>query len=194
MLDNFGPGPSPLATVNRVRTSAAPEDDALIQWEAISRRVHSTQQRLLAPIEQSGVPGQWFAVMHQLLHAAQRRMPMTKLADDLYMSSGGFTKLANRMGQRGLIDRRSSAGDRRVVYAGLTAAGLRLARQLEQLYEDALREHVIEVLTPPTLARIAAESAPLDRGLDDGNGGGNGDGDGGGPVPRDPALPDRRRA
>jgi DNA-binding MarR family transcriptional regulator len=170
-----------------VTTSVAPEDDALAQWEAISRRVQSTQQRLVAPIEDSGIPSQWFAVLHLLLYADQRRMPMTHLADDLSMTSGGFTKLADRMGQEGLIDRRNSAGDRRVIYAGLTTEGLRLARQTDRMYRAAVQAHVIDILTSEKLALLAAESEPLDReppveptDPDDG------------PRPRDPSLPDRR--
>lgn len=170
-----------------VTTSVAPEDDALAQWEAISRRVQSTQQRLVAAIEDSGVPSQWFAVLHLLLHADKRRMPMTRLAEDLSMTSGGFTKLADRMGQEGLIDRRNSDGDRRVIYAGMTAEGLRLARQTERMYRAAVEEHVLDVLTRETLAQLAAQTQPLDREAPEG-----------GAVedeelsPRDPGLPDRR--
>jgi DNA-binding MarR family transcriptional regulator len=170
-----------------VTTSVAPEDDALAQWEAISRRVQSTQQRLVSPIEESGVPSQWFAVLHLLLHAPKRRMPMTKLADDLSMTSGGFTKLADRMGQEGLIDRRNSSGDRRVIYAGLTTDGLRLARQTERMYRDAVREHVIDILTTEKLALLAAESEPLDR-----LAAGEVLGEDAEPMRRDPSLPDRR--
>ncbi|MGH8960480.1 MAG: MarR family winged helix-turn-helix transcriptional regulator [Jatrophihabitantaceae bacterium] len=168
-------------------TSVAPEDDALAQWEAISRRVQSTQQRLVTRIEKSGVPSQWFAVLHLLLHADQRRMPMTRLADELSMTSGGFTKLADRMGQEGLIDRRNSSGDRRVVYAGLTGEGLRLARQTERMYRDAVQEHVLEVLTSEKLTLLAAESEPLDR-----SAGEDGADDASDALSRDPALPDRR--
>jgi DNA-binding MarR family transcriptional regulator len=170
-----------------VTTSVAPEDDALVQWEAISRRVQSTQQLMLAPIEESGVPSQWFAVLHLLLHADKRRMAMTKLADDLSMTSGGFTKLADRMGQEGLIDRRNSSGDRRVIYAGLTAEGLRLARQTERMYLDAVQVNVIDILTPEKLTLLATETAPLDRRPPDVLLEGVGE-----PYPRDPSLPDRR--
>ncbi|MEO9134953.1 MAG: MarR family transcriptional regulator [Jatrophihabitantaceae bacterium] len=167
-------------------TSVVPEDDALAQWEAISRRVQSTQQRLLAPIEDSGVPSQWFAVLHLLLRADKRRMPMTRLAEDLSMTSGGFTKLADRMGQEGLIDRRNSAGDRRVIYAGLTIEGLRLARQLERVYRAAVQEHVLDILTSEKLALLAAETEPLDRRPPADDGGATE------PAARDPSLPDRR--
>lgn len=171
-----------------VTATVALGDEVLGQWESIGRRVQKTQLQLMAAVEASGVPGQWFAVLHLLLHADKRRMPMTRLADDLSMSSGGFTKLADRMGQEGLIDRRNSAGDRRVIYAGLTADGLRLARKTERTYRAAVSEYVVEVLTADKLTLLAALTEPLDRVLVD-----EAKGPAAAPVPRDPALPDRRR-
>lgn len=170
----------------------APGDEVLGQWESISRRVRKTQQLLVAAVETVGVSAQWFAVLHLLLHADQQRMPMTRLADDLSMSSGGFTKLADRMGQEGLIDRRNSAGDRRVIYAGLTAEGLRLAQQAERTYRAAVSEHVLDVLTADKLAVLVTLTEPLDRVLASGPTNPGTDPDTV-PVSRDPTLPDRRR-
>jgi DNA-binding MarR family transcriptional regulator len=113
-------------------------------------------ERVLARIEEASLPSQWFAALHLLVGSSDHRMPMSRLARDLSMTSGGFTKLADRMGQEGLIDRRNSSGDRRVVYAALTEAGLRLARRTERQYKAALREHVLDVLTAARLAALAA--------------------------------------
>lgn len=92
------------------------------------------------------MPGPWFAVLHRLLRADDHRLPMSRLAKDLSITSGGFTKLADRMARDGLIDRRGSSGDRRVVYATLTPEGLELAHRLVADYRAAVREHVGEVL------------------------------------------------
>ena len=66
-------------------------------------------------------------------------MPMSVLARDVGMTSGGFTKLADRMARDGIIDRRGSDTDRRVVHASLTEVGLELAQRVSNVYVDALR-------------------------------------------------------
>jgi DNA-binding MarR family transcriptional regulator len=137
-------------------------DHELAQWELLARAIERTQQRVLSRVEQIGVPGAWFGVLHELLSQRDHSLPMSRLARELSMSSGGFTKLADRMGQEGLIDRRASAGDRRVVFAALTAEGLRLARKAERVYQDALREYVFELVPAGTLDRLAASVQPLD--------------------------------
>jgi hypothetical protein len=82
-------------------------------------------------------------------------MPMTRLARDLSMTAGGFTKLADRMGREGLIDRRGSEGDRRVVYATLTDHGLEAARRGEQAYHLALRDIVLAALSTAQIVEIS---------------------------------------
>lgn len=138
------------------------DQEQLAQWELLARAVERTQQRVLTRIEQIGVPSAWFGVLHELLAHREHRLPMSRLARELSMSSGGFTKLADRMGQEGLIDRRASPGDRRVVFAALTSDGLRLARKADRVYQAALQEYVFELLPATFLAELAARVRPLD--------------------------------
>jgi DNA-binding MarR family transcriptional regulator len=145
-----------------VTSSEITDEDLLTSWELITRAVNRTQERVLARIEDDGMPSQWFTALHLLLRSKEHRLPMSLLARDLSMTSGGFTKLADRMGQEGLIDRRASANDRRVVYATLTEMGLRQARRNERQYKAALREHVLEVLSQPSLVMLADVVRALD--------------------------------
>lgn len=112
-------------------------------------------------MEASGVPSQWFGVLHLLLHADEHRMPMTQLARDVSITPGGFTKLADRMGREGLIDRRGSTGDRRVIYATLTDQGLTEARRAEAEYLSSLRELVLATVPQDQLETVAELLAPL---------------------------------
>jgi DNA-binding MarR family transcriptional regulator len=145
-----------------VTRAADADQDQLAQWELVARAVERTQQRVLERIEEIGVPGAWFGVLHELLAHREHSLPMSRLARELSMTSGGFTKLADRMGQEGLIDRRASAGDRRVVFAALTAEGLRLARKAERVYQVALRDYVFEMVPSGVLTKLAAGVRPLD--------------------------------
>ena len=132
------------------------DEDLVQHWDLVLAATASTHRRVLRRIEDSGVPGPWFAVLHRLLRADDHRLPMSRLAKDLSITSGGFTKLADRMAREGLIDRRGSSGDRRVVYATLTPIGLQLAERLVADYQAAVREHVGAVLGVGHLESVSA--------------------------------------
>jgi DNA-binding MarR family transcriptional regulator len=168
------------------------DDDLVARWGTIVDGVANTQRQILKRIEESGVSAQWFAVLHLLLRAPDHRMPMSVLARDLSMTSGGFTKLADRMASEELIDRRGSSGDRRVVYATLTDRGRQIALRATREYQRALRAHVLDVLSMSDLdtltdlmgALLRAHATVSDEGVDvSGNDG----------PSRDPAAPDRRK-
>lgn len=141
-------------------TSPDPADQ-LAHWETLHRAVAGSYERVLARVEEAGIPRQWFAVVHLLYRVPDHRMPMSRLARELAMTSGGFTKLADRMGREGLIDRRGSQGDRRVVFAALTKDGLALAERAELAYVEAVRDIVTATLSAPLLEQLAADVAPL---------------------------------
>lgn len=57
---------------------------------------------------------------------------MTDLADNLWVSKAGVTKIVDRLEKRGLVERSSSPKDRRVIVVSLTADG-------DQLFSAARR-------------------------------------------------------
>jgi DNA-binding MarR family transcriptional regulator len=133
-----------------------PSDDELVtSWGLLVEGLSRTQTRILHAVESTGVPAQWFTVLHVLLTAEGHRLPMGRLAAELSMTGGGFTKLADRIAREGLIDRRNSAGDRRVVYAELTEGGLELARRSESVYREQLRIHVRGVLSETEVTQLS---------------------------------------
>lgn len=164
--------------------------DVAQTWDLVLAGVSATQRRLLAKIESEGLPGPWFEVLRLLLDADGRRMPMSALARHLNMTAGGFTKLADRMAREGLIDRRNSSADRRIVYAALTAKGTRQAKQSYASYQAALDQHVRGVLSAKSLAQLAE----LARALHDAHAAAVEAATAGEHVltERDPALPERR--
>lgn len=125
--------------------------------------VHAAQlQRLLdQDIEAAGLPAQWFPVLDLLLRTTDHRLPMSTLAREVAMTSGGFSKLADRMALEGLIDRRGTTDDRRVVHATLTDEGLRVARRLRSVYLTALRTRVLATVKDEELAAAAATLTTL---------------------------------
>jgi DNA-binding MarR family transcriptional regulator len=136
--------------------------DEVANWDAIALGFMHTQRRLLASIEAEGLPGASFEALRLLLASDDRRMPMSRLARDLAMTAGGLTKLADRLARDGLIDRRNSSDDRRVVYAALTEKGAEVATHTLEIYRAGLREHVLSVLSPTKLQELADVMRTLD--------------------------------
>ena len=122
--------------------SVAGSDDAAYarSWAGLVRAVDAVQHAFAVRLESIGMTLPYFSVLTLLLAADEQRLPMSRIAKDLSMTSGGFTKLADRMARDGLIDRRGSSGDRRVVFAALTDEGLAQAKQADSAYRTFLRE------------------------------------------------------
>ncbi|MGB2874308.1 MAG: MarR family transcriptional regulator [Gaiellaceae bacterium] len=84
----------------------------------------------------------------------ERPLPMSSLAERLLCDASNITGIADRLEARGLVERRSAEGDRRVKALTLTPAGV------------DLRENVVGIMSEPPLA-IASLSAVDQRALRD---------------------------
>ena len=99
--------------------------------------------------------GLTFSQAHALrLLDPEKPLPMSSLAERLFCDASNVTGIADRLEARGLVERRSAEGDRRVKALTLTPDGV------------ALRDRVLEVMSEPPAA-IAALSAADQRTLRD---------------------------
>lgn len=91
----------------------------------------------LAPL---GVSMAEYSVMALLGRAGRDGMRMSELARQRLMSTGGFTRLADRLERRGLIERHQAADDGRGFVAQLTDEGRAVLRKAwRQQYGDLRR-------------------------------------------------------
>lgn len=107
-----------------------------------------------------------------LLEAGPDGMRMSDLAQRRLMSTGGFTRLADRLQNRGLIERRRSAADGRGLDATLTADGRTLIRRARRQHHNDLRDLFFARLDddhPGCLAEIWGLLGPATE-TDDGGG------------------------
>lgn len=96
-----------------------------------------------------------YSVLALLARAGRNGMRMSELAKRRVMSTGGFTRLADRLESRGLIERRRSAGDGRGFEVFLTPDGRTLLRKawrrqhsdLRRLFFDRLDDEHLRSLT-----------------------------------------------
>lgn len=136
---------------------AIPSSEELVEsWTTIVLTYTRVSRVLTAKVEQAtGVPGPSFDVLVRLLRAGDQPLSLTKLSRTISFSSGGFTKLADRLEQAGLIERHPSPSDRRVINAVLTPAGRAQAEQGLAVFVAGLRELVVPRLGADGLLALA---------------------------------------
>ena len=84
--------------------------------------------------QQCGLTHTEFEVMLRISRADGGRLSMSSLAQQVALTTGGITRLLDRMIEAGLVQRVPCPTDRRVAFAGLTASG-------QRLLSDAMRVH-----------------------------------------------------
>lgn len=133
------------------------DDDEIVSWWGLVIEGYlATQDKLMGEIaERFGLAPASFDILLRLLRSPDHRMPMTKLAGEAALSSGGFTKVADRMVAADLISRVPSPDDRRVTFAALTEHGLDLAGQTRTAAAEILRRTVLTPLGPDASASLA---------------------------------------
>ncbi|TDQ45405.1 MarR family winged helix-turn-helix transcriptional regulator [Actinorugispora endophytica] len=144
-------------------TETITDDDLITGWGLFHEALSATDPLLLRGIDPCGkdMSGPWFEVLIRLQRSPDHRLPMSQLAREVSLSSGGFTKLADRLERNGYLARQACPSDRRVTYAALTEEGLALAEQARAKHVALLREHVLGPLGLEGLQALAAQARKL---------------------------------
>ncbi|PRX50339.1 DNA-binding MarR family transcriptional regulator [Prauserella shujinwangii] len=134
-----------------------PDDDEIVTWWGLVIEGYvATQDRLMGEIaERFGLAPASFDILVRLIRSPGHRMPMTRLAREAALSSGGFTKVADRLAAADLIQRLPSPEDRRVTYACLTEHGRQVAEEARKACAEILRRAVLEPLGPAASESLA---------------------------------------
>src|SRR5882762_10342619 len=143
--------------------TAISDRDLIAAWGHVIDGFARTHQMLMVEFtEEFGFPAGWFEVLMRLLWSDDPRgMPMTRLAKEASLTSGGFTKLADRLETAGLLERNACATDRRVTYAVLTEAGRDIATRAQRVHADGLRKYVLDVLGEADTRKLSELMAAL---------------------------------
>jgi DNA-binding MarR family transcriptional regulator len=143
-------------TIDAPQWGGYTDDDIITWWGLVIEGYHVTQDRVMTEIgERFGLAPASFDILVRLVRTPGHRMPMTKLAREAALSSGGFTKVADRLAASGLIRREPCDTDRRVTYAVLTDDGRCIASQARNVCAEILRERVLAPLGPETSSALA---------------------------------------
>ena len=103
-----------------------------------ARLARSLAQRLE---EDCSMPLAWFEVLLQLRRESGP-LKMNQVADAIVHSTGGTTRLIDRLEEAGLVERQMCASDRRAIYVGLTDEGQRRLSEALLVHVTYLDEHL----------------------------------------------------
>jgi MarR family transcriptional regulator, 2-MHQ and catechol-resistance regulon repressor len=123
----------------------------------VARRLEQVFARTIT--EQAGMPGPRFELLLRLGRTPGEQLTMSALADQLGVTSGGATRLVDKVAADGLVARRACSEDRRVHHVALTEEGRAVLAEVLAWHRADLARELTEHLT-------ADEQAELDRILD----------------------------
>lgn len=94
-----------------------------------------------------GLSLSWFDVLMHLGRSDSGHLTMTQLATNLSFTSGGLTRLVDRIVEAGLIERQNCPSDRRSIYVALTQDGEAMLKKATAIYIDGIQSHLLAFLT-----------------------------------------------
>jgi DNA-binding MarR family transcriptional regulator len=110
------------------------DDELITNWGLVVEAFAAVSKRV-THLDNSELPAPFFEVLLRLVRTPCHRLTMSQLAHEITFSTGGFTKLADRMESAGLVSRVACPEDRRVTWMTLTPLG-------EAAIAEALPRHV----------------------------------------------------
>lgn len=103
-----------------------------------------------------GIPLLWYGVLLHLGRSPGGFRPMSELVAATAFTSGGVTRLVDRIEQAGYVERRPCPNDRRVTYVGLTERGQKLLERASAVHVRGIQEHLVDVLDAAEVAQLDA--------------------------------------
>jgi DNA-binding MarR family transcriptional regulator len=148
--------------MTRSRTHNPLDEREMSAWHALMR-THAKIARVLdAELEsEQGLSLPAYEVLAHLSEAPGRQLRMSDLASFAVLTPSGLTRLVDKLVRDGLVERARCATDARVVYAVITADGLRRLKAAYPTHLRGVREHLINRLQPHQIDAIADALGPL---------------------------------
>ena len=115
----------------------------------------SVERVLAADLQKhAGMSHVWFDALIRIASAPERTMTMGALSHETSLSSGGVTRLVDRLEEAGYVTRAQSKADRRVNTATLTSRGGEALESAAIVHRESIRKHLTGKLTEAGLRRF----------------------------------------
>ncbi len=113
-------------------------------------------------LEQSvGIPLVWFDVLIHIGGAEEGRLTMSRLSTEVALTTGGVTRLVDRMVEAGLVARQNCPSDRRSVHVVLTPAGQSTLRNAIGAHIEGIDRHLVAPLNETDRAALKVALSKL---------------------------------
>lgn len=96
--------------------------------------------------EEAGLPLLWYGVLLHVARSPHGVRPISELVNATAFTSGGVTRLVDRMEAAGLLERHPCPSDRRVQWIGLTAKGRDLLDRGTAVHLRGIQAYIIDCL------------------------------------------------
>jgi DNA-binding MarR family transcriptional regulator len=104
--------------------------------------------RVERDFKQAGLPPfEWYDVLIALKQAPDQQLRLSELAEVLLVNRTNVTRLADRLENAGLIQRKVCKDDRRGAFAVLTKAGLEMQQKMWAVYSESIAQYFGRHLT-----------------------------------------------
>lgn len=147
-------GPSGTASLHAI---CGIDDDRITAFGLLHeahRRISQTLDRSLR--ERVGIGDVPFEVVLRIGRSPEGRLMMSELATQLGLTSGGVTRLVDRVTEAGYVERTACPSDRRVQWVVLTPAGRELLERALAVHLDDLQRELVDRLTPEELEALTS--------------------------------------
>ena len=131
-------------------------------WHAFIRSHARVVRRLESELEaEMGLSLPAYEVLAHLSEAPGHRLRMSELAEFAALTPSGLTRLVDKLGRDGLVERARCQADARVVYAVITSEGQRRLEAAYPVHLRGVRNHLVDRLDSRQQAAIAEALGPL---------------------------------
>jgi DNA-binding MarR family transcriptional regulator len=128
------------------------QQDAWQGFLALNRVVFAALEARLQ--SEAGMPLAHYAILVALSEAPDRTLRMGELARRLHAAPSSISHAMTRLESKGLIERKNDPSDRRAQLAELTEDGAAALQAAAPGHVAAVRENLIDLLTPDQLAQL----------------------------------------
>jgi DNA-binding MarR family transcriptional regulator len=140
-----------------IQPSACPSGDEKVQLFGLLLETNARLSRSLGLELEStcDLPLAWFDVLLQLRKTPDGRLKMNQIADAIVHSTGGTTRLIDRLEVAGLVERQNCPSDRRAIHVAITDLGNERLDEALSVHLGYLEENIATRLTKVERAQLA---------------------------------------
>ena len=107
---------------------------------SLMRTADALATQVEAWLKEYGLTGTQYNALRILRGAGPEGLPCREIGERMITHDPDITRLLNRLEDRGFVERSRAKHDRRVIYGKITAAGLKLLREMDAPLEKRGRE------------------------------------------------------